>query len=58
MEVFPGVEGLVHISQISQAYCNASRSPSRRDQVQVKVLEVNPEEHRIAFKYQSVRTKT
>ncbi len=24
VEVFPGVEGLVHISQISQAHCNAS----------------------------------
>ena len=49
----------MHISQISHKHIATPHEVLHEgDQVQVKVLEVNPEEHRIAFKYQSVRTKT
>ncbi|SJZ74249.1 small subunit ribosomal protein S1 [Pilibacter termitis] len=50
VEVFPGVEGLVHISQISHKHISTPQEVlSEGDDVQVKVLEVNPEAKRIAL---------
>ena len=45
VEVFPGVEGLIHISQISHKHIATPHEVLHEgDQVQVKVLEVNPTE--------------
>lgn len=50
VEVFPGVEGLIHISQISHKHIATPHEVLQEgDEVQVKVLEVNPLEHRIAL---------
>ncbi|MFB5519596.1 30S ribosomal protein S1 [Enterococcus casseliflavus] len=50
VEVFPGVEGLIHISQISHKHIATPHEVLQEgDEVQVKVLEVNPPEHRIAL---------
>ena len=50
VEVFPGVEGLIHISQISHKHIETPHEVLQEgDEVQVKVLEVNPSEHRIAL---------
>lgn len=50
VEVFPGVEGLVHISQISHKHIATPHEVLHEgDTIQVKVLEVNPEDHRIAL---------
>lgn len=58
VEVFPGVEGLVHISQISHKHIATPHEVlTEGDQVQVKVLEVNPEEHRIALSIKALEEK-
>ena len=58
VEVFPGVEGLVHISQISHKHIATPHEVLHEgDQVQVKVLEVNPEEHRIALSIKALEPK-
>lgn len=58
VEVFPGVEGLVHISQISHKHIATPHEVlAEGDQVQVKVLEVNPEEHRIALSIKALEEK-
>ncbi|MEK4228998.1 30S ribosomal protein S1 [Solibacillus sp. FSL H8-0538] len=50
VEVFPGVEGLVHISQISHKHINTPHEVLKEGQeVQVKVLEVNAGEKRLAL---------
>ncbi|EGP5041482.1 TPA: 30S ribosomal protein S1 [Enterococcus faecium] len=50
VEVFPGVEGLVHISQISHKHIATPHEVLHEgDEVKVKVLEIHPEEHRIAL---------
>ncbi len=50
VEVFLGVEGLIHISQISHKHIATPHEVLQEgDEVQVKVLEVNPSEHRIAL---------
>ena len=54
----PGVEGLVHISQISHKHIATPHEVLHEgDQVQVKVLEVNPEEHRIALSIKALEPK-
>lgn len=58
VEVFPGVEGLVHISQISHKHIATPHEVlTEGDTVQVKVLEVNPEEHRIALSIKALEEK-
>ncbi|WP_368251511.1 30S ribosomal protein S1 [Enterococcus sp. 2201sp1_2201st1_B8_2201SCRN_220225] len=58
VEVFPGVEGLVHISQISHKHIATPHEVlAEGNQVQVKVLEVNPEEHRIALSIKALEEK-
>ncbi|MCM0623501.1 30S ribosomal protein S1 [Lysinibacillus sp. OL1_EC] len=50
VEVFPGVEGLVHISQIAHKHINTPHEALKEGQeVQVKVLEVNADEGRLAL---------
>ena len=50
VEVFTGVEGLVHISQIAHKHINTPHEALKEGQeVQVKVLDVNAEEGRLAL---------
>ncbi|GLC87080.1 30S ribosomal protein S1 [Lysinibacillus piscis] len=50
VEVFPGVEGLVHISQIAHKHINTPHEALKEGQeVQVKVLDINAEEGRLAL---------
>ncbi|GAK30437.1 30S ribosomal protein S1 [Weissella oryzae SG25] len=50
VEVFPGVEGLVHVSQISHKHVdNPSDVLKAGDKVKVKVLEVNPDKQRLSL---------
>ena len=58
VEVFPGVEGLVHISQISHKHIATPHEVLHEgDTVQVKVLEVNPTDHRIALSIKALEEK-
>lgn len=58
VEVFSGVEGLVHISQISHKHIATPHEVlSEGDAVKVKVLEVNPQEHRIALSIKALEEK-
>lgn len=58
VEVFPGVEGLVHISQISHKHINTPHEALREGQeVQVKVLEVNAAEKRLALNIKDLLDK-
>lgn len=58
VEVFPGVEGLVHISQISHKHIATPHEVlSEGEDVHVKVLEVNPTEHRIALSIKALEEK-
>ncbi|WP_431029678.1 30S ribosomal protein S1 [Lysinibacillus sp. LZ02] len=50
VEVFPGIEGLVHISQISHKHINTPHEALKEGQeVQVKVLDVNEAEKRLSL---------
>jgi small subunit ribosomal protein S1 len=50
IEVFPGIEGLVHISQISHKHINTPHEVLKEgQQVQVKVLEVNVDDKRLSL---------
>lgn len=50
VELFPGVEGLVHISQIANRHIGTPEEVLEVDQgVKVKVLDVNEEEERISL---------
>lgn len=50
VEVFPGVEGLVHISQISHKHVNTPQEALKEGQeVEVKVLEVSGDDKRLAL---------
>lgn len=50
VEVLPGVEGLVHISQISHKHINTPHEVLKEGQeVQVKVLEVNAKDERLSL---------
>lgn len=50
VEIAPGVEGLVHISQISHKHIGTPQEVLEEGQtVQVKVLDVNPSEKRISL---------
>ncbi|WP_059170972.1 30S ribosomal protein S1 [Bacillus sp. FJAT-27445] len=50
VEVFPGVEGLVHISQIAHKHIGTPHEVLKEGQeVQVKVLEVNGKEQRLSL---------
>ena len=50
VELFPGVEGLVHISQIAHEHIATPHEVLKEGQeVKVKVLEVHPEQQRISL---------
>lgn len=50
VEVYPGVEGLLHISQISHKHINIPSDVLKVGQeVKVKVLDVQPENHRLSL---------
>jgi small subunit ribosomal protein S1 len=50
VEVFPGVEGLVHISQISHRHiATPADELTEGQEVQVKVLDIQPEQKRISL---------
>lgn len=50
VEVFPGVEGLVHISQISHEHIATPQDVLKEGQaIKVKVLSVDPDAHRLAL---------
>lgn len=50
VEVFPGVEGLVHISRISHEHIGTPNEVLEEGQkIEVKVLEVHPEEERLSL---------
>ncbi|WP_407891113.1 30S ribosomal protein S1 [Lacticaseibacillus sp. N501-2] len=50
VEVFPGVEGLVHISQISHEHIATPQDVLKEgQQIKVKVLSVDPAAHRLAL---------
>ena len=56
VEVFPGVEGLVHISQISHKHINTPHEALKDGQeVEVKVLEVNADEKRLALSIKALQ---
>lgn len=58
VEVFPGVEGLVHISQISHKHIATPHEVLHEgDAIQVKVLEINPTEQRIALSIKALEAK-
>lgn len=58
VEVFPGVEGLVHISQIShQHIATPNEVLSEGQEIKVKVLSVNPEAHRLALSIKALTPK-
>lgn len=56
VEVFPGVEGLVHISQISNKHINTPHEVLKEGQeVQVKVLDVNEQEKRLSLSIKALQ---
>ena len=59
VEVFPGVEGLVHISQISHKHVDSPADVLKEGQdVKVKVLEVHPAERRLALSIKALEENT
>jgi small subunit ribosomal protein S1 len=58
VEVFPGVEGLVHISQISHKHIGTPHEVLKEGQtVKVKVLEVNENEQRLSLSIKALEEK-
>ena len=58
VEVFPGVEVLVHISQISHKHiATPNEVLASGEKVKVKVLNVNAEEHRLALSIKALQEK-
>lgn len=56
VEVFPGVEGLVHISQISHQHIATPHEVLQEGQeVQVKVLDVRPEDNRLSLSIKALQ---
>lgn len=56
VEVFPGVEGLVHVSQISHKHVeNPSDVLTAGEKVQVKVLDVNPDKQRLSLSIKALQ---
>ncbi|EUJ32923.1 30S ribosomal protein S1 [Listeria floridensis FSL S10-1187] len=56
VEVFPGVEGLVHISQISHQHIGTPNEVLKEGQeVEVKVLDVNEDEKRLSLSIKALQ---
>ena len=58
VEVFPGVEGLVHISQISHNHIATPHEVlSEGQEIKVKVLDVNPTDQRLSLSIKALEEK-
>ncbi|MGN1401218.1 MAG: 30S ribosomal protein S1 [Bacillus sp. (in: firmicutes)] len=58
VEIFPGVEGLVHISQISNKHIGTPHEVlTEGEKVQVKVLDVNEDEQRLSLSIKELLEK-
>lgn len=58
VEILPGVEGLVHVSQIANRHVkNPSEVLEMGQEVKVKVLEVHAEEKRISLSIKKLLKK-
>lgn len=58
IEVFPGVEGLVHISQIAHKHIGTPHEVLKEGQeLQVKVLDVNENDHRLSLSIKELLEK-
>ncbi|WP_373790803.1 S1 RNA-binding domain-containing protein, partial [Jeotgalibaca porci] len=58
VELFPGVEGLVHISQISHQHIATPHEMLQEgQQIEVKVLDVKPEEHRLSLSIKALQER-
>lgn len=58
VEVFPGVEGLVHISQISHNHIATPHEVlSEGQEIKVKVLDVNPDDQRLSLSIKALEEK-
>lgn len=58
VEIFPGIEGLVHVSQISHKRIeNPSEVLKSGDKVQVQVLDIKPAEERISLSMKALEEK-
>src|SRR5690606_18294966 len=58
VEVLPGVEGLVHISQIAHKHiATPNEVISEGEEVQVKVLDVNKEDKRLSLSIKELQEK-
>jgi len=58
VEVLPGIEGLVHVSQISNKRIeNPSEVLKSGDKIQVKVLDIKPAEERISLSMKALEEK-
>ncbi|EJE98463.1 30S ribosomal protein S1 [Liquorilactobacillus mali] len=58
VEVFPGVEGLVHISQISHKHiATPNEVLTSGETIKVKVLNVHADEHRLALSVKALEEK-
>ncbi|WP_050615444.1 30S ribosomal protein S1 [Bacillus testis] len=58
VEIFPGVEGLVHISQISHKHIGTPHEVlSEGEKVKVKVLDVNEDEERLSLSIKDLQEK-
>lgn len=58
VEVFPGVEGLVHISQISHNHIATPHEVLNvGDKIKVKVLSVSPDEQRLSLSIKALEAK-
>jgi small subunit ribosomal protein S1 len=55
VEILPGVEGLVHISELAQHHVENPREVvAQGDQVQAKIIEVDPERRRLSLSLKRV----
>jgi small subunit ribosomal protein S1 len=55
VEIMPGVEGLVHISELAQHHVENPREVvAQGDQVQAKIIEVDPERRRLSLSLKRV----
>jgi small subunit ribosomal protein S1 len=58
VEVYPGVEGLVHVSQISHRHVETPAEVLEEGQeVEVKVLDILPDQKRISLSMKEVEPK-
>ncbi|PLR82635.1 30S ribosomal protein S1 [Bacillus sp. V33-4] len=58
VEVFPGVEGLVHISQIAHKHIGTPHEVLKEgERVQVKVLDVNEQEQRLSLSIKDLQER-